>query len=758
MLNNPSFPQPSLEGGNWKPTLGLAAPIVNSVESQIAADEAAKKKADETPVFEQDVGWLQMARNAYNTSENWLQANQRMVWARNLAHYRSEHDPSATIMNEANKHRSRHFWPKSRTLVRSMQASAASAFFSSSDIVELEAYDNDSVPQTESANFMKGLVDYRLTNSVPWYMIVLGAIAEGGTLGTICSHQSWDFQEEEKVVNRELDPETGEIVEYYETVKKADTPKVRLVPAENIRMSPALDWLDPANSTPYLIELMPMYLGDVLERIAQGHEYKAGEPAWKNVGEGILLGAGNRDNLDTTRRSRAGQGKLDPKAAFMEAQDEFRILWVHRNIIRRKGVDWLYYTVGTNLMLSDPIRLDTVIPWADGKRDYVIGKVEIETDRPYPSSPIDLTSGIQKIFNEIGNQRIDNVRQVLNRRYLYRQGNQVDARALARNVPGGLIGVSGTGPLSTHVEPLPVQDVTQSAYKETDMLGLSFDDLSGSQSGSTVSSNRKLQETATGMNIMADSANAIREMELKSFTKTWYEPVIKQIVQLIAEYETDTTAITVSAKKAKLLRVLPEYFDHTFAVSVKVGMGATSATQRMQRLQGAIATVTQLVPEAPLAIKGEPIANEVFGIAGFDNGSRFFDWEAGAKKAEEQAGQGDPKIALEREKMQAKAQMDQMKMQLDQAKMQIQQAKDQLLMAELQAKINLLESKTVVENVLAVQEASVVATAIAQTPSTAPAIDTILRSSGFVDRDAGTVVPQQQIPQQPLIPVQPPQQ
>jgi len=222
-------------------------------------------------------------------------------------------------------------------------------------------------------------------------------------------------------------------------------------------------------------------------------------------------------------------------------------------------------------------------------------------------------SGMQRAINELKNQRYENVRQVLNRRYLYRAGSQVDVRALSRNVPGGLIGISAPGPLGNHVEPLNTPDVTASAYQEEDRLSLSMDDLTGSTTGSTVNSNRRLQETATGMNLMAEAGNKIREMELRTFTETWIEPVLRQLVQLIAAYETDNTALTVAAKKAKLRKVLPQYFDHKFSVSVNVGMGAVSPTQRMQKIQTAVATVTQLLPSASFSLTSHNCLNFTTG-------------------------------------------------------------------------------------------------------------------------------------------------
>ncbi len=742
-------PFPSLAGADYRPAKDIAVPVVNSVDNQPYQGGSKIQSLDEN---RENGQWLRMARNAYESSESWLQVNQRAIWARNFAHYRSEHAPDSPVLADANKHRAKHFWPKTRTLVRDIQAAAAEAYFASADIVALEAENSDDQRQVDAACLIKELVNYRLMHTIPWYQITLGGIQEASVLGTVVSHQSWEYREEIIIHGQETDLLTGDVYEIFETKTLADKPKIRIVPAENIRISPAADWLDPANSSPYLIELIPMYLCDVMTRIREGGESKTGEPSWKDIGENFLMSAGNRDNLDATRRSRSGNRRLDPKSNMMEANPEFRIVWVHRNIIRHNGKDWLYYTAGTHALLSDPVLLEDVLPWADGKRDYVFGKLEIETDRPYPSGPVEILGGLQKAFNELNNQRYDNVRQVLNRRYLYRAGQQVDVRALGRNVPGGLIGISAPGPLDSHVSPLPVQDVTSSSFQEGDRLALAMDDLTGSTTVSTVNSNRRLHETATGMSLMAESGNRIRAMELRTFTETWMEPVIRQVVQLIAMYETDETALTVAAKKANLLKILPEYFDYKFSVSINVGMGATSPTQRMQRIQGAIATVVGLVPDAAAAVNGPEVAKEVFGAAGFDNGGRFFNF---AKvEAQKQNPEADPAMQLQQMQLQQKAEADKAKMELAQAKLQLEQQKQEMENAklamqvkEIAAKIDLITAQTTVQNTTAVFEASQAAATVAQNPGLAPSTDEILASSGFKDHNKPPVI---LAPEQPI--------
>jgi hypothetical protein len=261
-------------------------------------------------------------------------------------------------------------------------------------------------------------------------------------------------------------------------------------------------------------------------------------------------------------------------------------------------------------------------------------------------------------------------------------------------------------------------------------------------------------------------------MELRTFTETWIEPVLRQIVQLEATYETDDVALTVAKNKTGIKRLLDEHFGLNFSVSVNVGMGAVSPSQRMQRIQSAIATVVSLIPDAAIAVKGPEVVKEVFGAAGFDNGGRFFDFtkaEAEKKRvqaledaqANPQQAQPDPsvmaKLELQKQQMDITAQIEQGKLQLAQQKQEMEATKLQMAnelqaktIEELTAKINLLIAKTATENVTAVFEATQTAGVIAGNPGISGVSDEILKSSGFKDANEAPVVPEMPANAQPV--------
>jgi hypothetical protein len=77
--------------------------------------------------------------------------------------FQSKHPRDSKYMSEAYKYRSRIFRPKSRSVVRKNEATAALAFFSNPDVVSIDPVDEENQAQAWSALVMKELMQYRLT-------------------------------------------------------------------------------------------------------------------------------------------------------------------------------------------------------------------------------------------------------------------------------------------------------------------------------------------------------------------------------------------------------------------------------------------------------------------------------------------------------------------------------------------------------------------------------------------------------------------
>jgi hypothetical protein len=226
------------------------------------------------------------------------------------------------------------------------------------------------------------------------------------------------------------------------------------------------------------------------------------------------------------------------------------------------------------------------------------------------------------------------------------------------------------------LEQLEFNDVTSSSYAEHDRLNVEFDSIFGSFGQESVMSNRKLNETVGGMNLLKQNQNSVSALTLKTLSETWIEPVIKQLVTLIQHYETDERVIALAAQKARLFqkygidKVSDNMLRQFLTVKVDVGIDAADPMMRLQRFVTAVdkyMDVASKHAQLPFPILHLPeVGKEIFGRLGHKDGLRF--------------------ISNEKENNQ----MMQMMEQMQQA---IQQLQQQLKDKEADGQLKLIEAK-----------------------------------------------------------------
>jgi hypothetical protein len=342
--------------------------------------------------------------------------------------------------------------------------------------------------------------------------------------------------------------------------------------------------------------------------------------------------------------------RIDP--ADDQASSAYTTLWAHMNIVNVNGDDMLFWTMGTDLVLTDPVPLREAFPHLrEGERPFTVGFSTIEAFRNYPAGDVEQASGLQEEINEVANQRLDNVKLVLNKRYYVRRGSQVDLDALIRNVPGG--GVMMNDP-ERDVQTVDTRDVTGSSYQEQDRLSVELDELVGSFSQTSVQSNRNLNETVGGMEAMQSGAGAVRDYGLRIFFETWVEPTLRQLVRLEQYYESDNVILSLASKKAGLYQkfgldtITDDLLIQELTVRVNVGMGNTDPQKRVEKLMYATKNAASL-PGMAMRMKSSEVADEIYGSLGYKDASRFFrDDEEQQQYIKENPPKEDPEIQLKK--------------------------------------------------------------------------------------------------------------
>lgn len=599
--------------------------------------------------------WLLIARDAYIEAESYYDANIRSTHERNLAHFQNRHAPGSKYYTDGYKFRHKGFRPKTRSMVRRQEAALLKSMFSTADFVKVKAARSTHPSHRISAEINQELLQYRLENTIPWFLTALGAYQETLNLGLCISHQFWDYEEEGQ---GDVDDESSGVVPptdemedlaventqegYQENPDNViqgdfggpqpeiirDTPAVELRPAENVYFSVAADWRDPANTSPFIIDKIPMYIDDV-KAMANPAPGSPMQP-WYELSEAQLL-AGIADDYDPVRRQRE-ENREDSKDQ-RHLHRGFDTVWVHRNIVRKYGRDWIYYTLGVHYRLSDPIPLREEYPWLKpGERPYVIGFSNVEAHKNYPESMTGLGARTQQDANQLNNSRFDNVELSLNRRYIVKRSAMIDYRGLQRNVPGG---VTETDDPNNDIRLEAPPDVTASSYQEQDRISADFDELLGVFSGSSVQNNRQLNETVGGMKLLQGDADSLTEYPLMVFMITWVLPVLKQVVRLEQTHESDPALLNLIGEKIKFWqryqmesgeeqRITDRWIQGTMNLQVAAGMGASNPEQRIQRLAAGFGIIFQLAPALAQRLDGEEVAKEVLGAMGYTGTDRFF--------------------------------------------------------------------------------------------------------------------------------------
>jgi len=617
---------------------------------------------------------LKLTRDAYQSSTNYFDANIRNEIAQDLRQWQSVHSPNSKYLSPGYAGRSKLFRPKTRAFVQKAEAKAAEAFFSSVDVLNIKPDDPDDKLANKAATFYKALLQKRLTmpqpHGIPWYLTCIGAYQETMVPGVCISKQYWEVN----------------------TTENLNRPKIDLIPIENFRFDAACDWRVPVLSSPYLIHMIPMYIGDVKTRMAEGK--------WRTVPETVLQTSA-RTYYDTIRLQR--ENKRQDSTTNKHDFTDFDICWIHENIVKIDGQDMHWYTVGTEAVLSDPVPLDTKYPTG---RPFVIGFSTIEAHRNYPSSSTRLARDIQREANDLANQRIDNVSFVLNKRYFAKRNKQVDLASLVRNMPGSVTLLDDP---DKDVRVVETPDVTSSAYQEQDRLNLDFDDVVGGMAQSSVASNRKLNETVGGMNILQMNQNVVDAYRLRTFIETWVEPTLQQLVELERFYEDDIRIVTMAVQMAGLQ---PEelgdwIWDLDVNLNVNVAMQATNPQDKANLALFAFNSIKNLLSDGTLEQRGlnvKEVAKEIFAMIGYRDGSRFFDWQ-----------EEDPTILYLRNQVTGLQQQLEMKM------------PQRLIDAEVSKKA----ADTVLKLVQSMYSAMQAGQVVASVPSIAPIADIMLKDSGF---------------------------
>jgi hypothetical protein len=597
-VSKPMRPQPP---SIRDPQRGEADLTYMGAEEEIA--DAAEDENDTERPYERDdmPDWEKRGKDAMRFSTTYLDSNYRQQWDDSLRAFNNQHPGDSKYNSESFRKRSHLFVPVTRTVIRKNEAAACKAFFSNHDVSSIRANNQGDPKQVLGAAVMKELIQWRCTHTIPWFKVLVGGIQDAQKQGACIAHVHWQYKTRKDASGK--------------TVVSKDTPCVDLKPLENFRFDPNASWMDPVNDSPYFIELVDMYVGDVREKM------KRADPKGRKWIEYPMSDIKSENPDDSTRAARLGN-QQDPTQETRDISD-YEVCWVQRHIHRWDGNDWEFWALQNGKLLTEPELLEKTV--FHGKRPYVLGIAVLETHKPLPISVPALVKPLQDGINSLENSRTDNVLFVLNKRHKVKRGANVDTAALVRNVPGGIVMVDNL----EDMEELSSPDVTASSYQEEDRKRQAFDDLVGNFNPMQLHQAGAPREAQGTVRMLQGPASEMTEYMLQTFAITFVVEVIRQLVLLEQHYETDKAVLAIAGQNAEAFQkfgvdeVTDEMLDQELTTTVNVGMGSTDSMAMMQRLIYGLDAFAKISAKPLPGVNLAEVWKEIMALCGYQDGKRF---------------------------------------------------------------------------------------------------------------------------------------
>ncbi|MGA2129166.1 MAG: hypothetical protein ABSG76_23795, partial [Xanthobacteraceae bacterium] len=570
----------------------------------------------------------------------------RRFWTRSYRAFHNQHFEGSKYGHRDWAHRSKIFRDKTRSAVRKDMAAVAASLFGTVDAITCSPGNESDAGQRAAAELMQELVNYRCDrtsgrNAIPWMLTAIGARQDAEITGICVSKQCWKLQlrkdRDEPVTYTgedgseqqmlEADPESGETKPATRPVMvpDVDRPDVTLFPPECVMIDPAADWTNPAQSAAYLVLKYPMRLDDV-----RRNEKDPRNP-WHSVGDDVLKGAAETMKFDAAAIRRAREFGLDRFDETMNSA-EFDVVWVYENFFRVNGEDMTFFSVGNQHYLTDPKPTREVYPEQDGDRPVVFGYGSLESHRIFPMAPVESWQQTQQEINDVANLFLDTLKLGIAPITKVRRGRNIDLDAVHRRGPNSHVLVQAADDVTFEPSP-PIPQAVQLAIEKLDV---DFDNSSGQFNSGTVQTNRSLNATVGGLNLIAGAAGTVQEFDIRLWLETWCEPVLAQVVRLEQYYESNAIVLGLCGERAQLVQkhgvseITDELLSHQVTIRVNAGLGNGDPRQRLQKFQMAISVAAPLLAQSKefqtgqMGINVEEIMNEIFGAVGYrDGGKRF---------------------------------------------------------------------------------------------------------------------------------------
>jgi hypothetical protein len=578
--------------------------------------------AKEFPLSKKE--YLERISTFQSSAENYMKENLHPQWKKNENVYRLIHENKALTTDVRYRHRSKLYIPKARNALTRKLAAFIGTYFSSPDVISLMPRRKNNQGLSAAAALLFAVTNYRLKHTLNFFLNCLFAWLDIMKYGRGCICVGWDYEEESETVE-EATPMKDDlgVTEEVKVIKAEkvrvlkDEPTMRHVPIWNLFVAPSANPIDPINSSPCLVEKMPVFVHDAMAK------WKSG--AWKRP-EAIDPEKPEeaQEVLDKYRwKPSEFEQSINAEKIEEALKKPWRQIEVWKCFVNVSGRDVFFLTLKGEFMLTDPEGVEE--KWPCKGRPYVMGGVTPDSTLAYWASFLEVVEPLQREINAIRNQRRDNITLALNKKLLVRRTAGIDTNSLLFSRPGAPILGDDIGDMA--VRELNYQDVTSSSYKEQQLNEAAFEETTGITPYNMGTQRPGMNQTATGTSILTEEANTINAMELRIINETFVIPVLEMVVQFEQEFENEETMRHVAEEQGIDFDVVwtREAIEAKYDIEVNAGIGSTSREIRLRNLgmmfDRAMAVNTQYAAPVMNLIQ---FVKDGMPLAGFDNPDKYF--------------------------------------------------------------------------------------------------------------------------------------
>jgi hypothetical protein len=207
--------------------------------------------------------------------------------------------------------------------------------------------------------------------------------------------------------------------------------------------------------------------------------------------------------------------------------------------------------------------------------------------------------GLQDLMNAIVNQRVDNVRLVLNSMFAVNTKYIEDIRDVVPR-PGGVIRIKDDIPVQQVFQRIDMGNVTQQAFEEAQATEAIIEKTSGVTAYQLGTDSQNLASTATGISLIQEAGATRFGLKTRLAELMGLKHLARQFASLLQQFTTEERVVRMLGPAGEVLFQTfdPEALEGAFDFNIETASSAQTESQRRADSMNLLTTLANYQPQA----------------------------------------------------------------------------------------------------------------------------------------------------------------